>query len=249
MQKTLSDIRKNTPLVLNLTNYVTMDFMANCLLSLGASPIMSCAEEELEDLIPISKALNINVGTLDDKFIRMIHKAIKIAKTNNIPIIFDPVGCGASKLRTKTAREIILNCNIIKGNASEIISLQEDDNSTRGVDSIGCEKYASTIAKSIAQKYGCTVAISGKTDFIIDANHQESLHYNVEMMKNITGMGCILTAVISCFRAVVPDDFEATFLAIKFFTSCGEKVANTHNLPSSFKIAFIDELYRGENYV
>jgi hydroxyethylthiazole kinase len=131
----LQKIKNERPLILNLTNYVTMDFMANCLLALGAAPIMSEDEREFEQLITIANAINLNLGTFNEKFIQQAAKAIYYAKSKNKPIVLDPVGAGASHIRTQTSLSFLTRCSIVRGNASEIIALQMNTRS-HGVESM-----------------------------------------------------------------------------------------------------------------
>ena len=119
--KTRELLFKTKPLILNLTNYVTMDFMANSLLAIGVAPLMTKSDKELEELVKIASSININIGTLTDDFIKQCYKAAILAKKYNRPIVLDPVGSGASTIRTETARGLVEYADIIRGNASEII--------------------------------------------------------------------------------------------------------------------------------
>src|SRR5262245_36497463 len=126
IQSNLLQIKQKKPLILSLTNYVTMDFMANALLAVQASPLMTEAENEIEDLIAIANALYINLGTINESFLSRAFAAVHSAKLKNIPIILDPVGAGASKLRTTAAKNLFAFANIIRGNASEILCLSQE---------------------------------------------------------------------------------------------------------------------------
>ena len=172
IKTTVTKIKKINPLILNLTNYVTMDFVANGLLCLGASPIISQASPEIEDLLQIASALVINLGTLDDKFISLCEHACYIANQLKKPIILDPVGAGATRYRTDTCLNLISNYDIaiIRGNASEIMSLSDQQTKTKGVDSITSGELAIESAHRLSMKYGIATVISGKTDIILDCN-------------------------------------------------------------------------------
>jgi hydroxyethylthiazole kinase len=239
----LTKLRATKPIVLCLTNYVTMDFMANSLLALGASPIMSCDTEELGELIQICNAVNLNIGTLDNAFIQRAHTAVELAKRYNKPIILDPVGSGASRIRTESARALMPFADIIRGNASEIMSLSDILTQTAGVDSSKETEHAKKIAINLASMLNCTVTVSGKEDFITDGHHQESLTFGSQLMPYITGMGCTLTAVIAAFRAVITDSFKAAQLATAYFTLCGTLADARTKQPGTFRTTFIDELY------
>jgi hydroxyethylthiazole kinase len=246
IKTTIADLRKLKPLVLCLTNYVTMDFMANSLLALGAAPLMSVCDLEIEELIKISHAININIGTLDDDAIARYYKAVEFAKHYNKPLIIDPVGAGASAIRTNCARELMKDADIIRGNASEIMALLDDDIKTLGVESLNPTKQAKNKANMLANKFNCTVVVSGAEDFITDGARQESLTFGSPLMPLITGMGCALTAVIAAFRATIPDSFEAAKCATSYFGLCGNLANLKADKPATFRSAFIDELYAAD---
>lgn len=246
IKKALFHMQQQKPLVLNLTNFVTMDFVANCLLALGAAPIMSTCEEELEELIKLCSVLYINTGTLNNSFIDFIKKAIKLAVQYQKPIVFDPVGAGATKIRTETAKEICPFATIIRGNASEIIALETQDTATKGVESIHTTDEAREIAQNLALNYKTTVIVSGAIDFVTDGQRSTEVSGGSALMQQVTGMGCAMTAVIAAFKAIVDDPFEAGLIASHYFAFCGSSAALKHQNPGSFKAAFIDQLYRQE---
>jgi hydroxyethylthiazole kinase len=248
LETAIVTIRKTKPLVLNLTNYVTMDFMANSLLALGAAPLMSVCDAELEELIKISHAVNINIGTLDENFITRAVQAVKLAKTYHKPVIVDPVGCGASSIRTKTARKLMLiGPSIIRGNASEIMALFDTETKSLGVESLHATDQAKNHAHQLAKNHQLTIVVSGEKDFITDATTEIILPFGSPLMKLITGMGCALTAIIAAFRAVIPNDFEAATLATAYFGLCGNLAAiKSGPKPGLFRSMFIDELYSAD---
>ena len=241
LKETHQLIKQNRPIVLNLTNHVTMDLVANSLLALGASPIMSEDKRELEELISISGAINFNIGTLTENFLENGRIAVQYAHIYNKPIVLDPVGAGASLIRTKAALEFLPKSSIIRGNASEIISLENKELKTQGVDSTKSSHEAINIAQTISKKNKCTVVISGAEDKIINSKNICSLPYGSFLMSRITGMGCSLTSIIAAFHAVCPDPFEASILATSYFGLCGEQAKS--KAPGSFRTAFIDALY------
>src|SRR5271157_2812654 len=159
-------IRHQSPVVHNITNYVVMNNTANALLAIGASPVMAHAEEEVEEMVNIASALVINIGTLSERWIYSMFKAIREAKKKGIPVIFDPVGVGATNYRTWTARELINEKSpaIIRGNASEIMALYDDKSKTKGVDSAASSDNAVTIAQKLSETHKCVICISGATD-------------------------------------------------------------------------------------
>lgn len=246
IQSALTTIRQQKPLILNLTNYVTMDLMANSLLTIGAAPIMSVCDEELEELIKISNAINLNIGTLDEKFIIRCQRALTLTKQYNKPVIFDPVGAGATTIRTKTARDILPHANIVRGNASEIMALMDNAIKTHGVEAKNSTNQSIDAAHRLTQQHPLTVVVSGEIDFIVNHNKTSSLTFGSSLMSSITGMGCTLTAVIAAFHAVIADAFIAAELATTYFGLCGNLAAAKTDKPGSFRTMFIDELYAAD---
>lgn len=243
IEKAITDLRQRKPLVLNLTNYVTMDFMANSLLALGAAPIMTVCDDEFEELTAIAAAININIGTLDETFIKQSITIAQVASHLHKPIILDPVGAGASRIRTRTARSLVPYASIIRGNASEIIALAADTNNTKGVESTNTTDEAKTVAINLANTHHCTVFISGPIDFITDGTRQIEVPYGSHLMPLITGMGCVLTAVVAAFRGVIEDSFIASNIAAHYFALCGELAGFSNPSLGSYKTRFIDNLY------
>lgn len=239
-------LRKKKPLILNLTNYVTMDFMANALLAIGAAPIMSVCDAELEELIKLSHCVNLNIGTLDSAFIERCHQAAILAKNAQKPIILDPVGAGATRIRTQTAQSLMKYADIIRGNASEIIALYKDQGKTLGVESLNTTDEAKDIATQIAKDYGSTVIVSGKVDFITDGKDETENHFGSPLMPLVTGMGCTLNAVIAAFRSLTPSSFESAQLAVSYFGLCGSIAEKKAKHPGTFRTTFIDLLHSAD---
>lgn len=239
----LTALRKNNLLILNLTNQVTMDFMANSLLALGAAPLMSIYENELFELINIADAININIGTLHEKSIASFFSAIGYAKQLNKPVILDPVGCGASLVRTTISRQLISQVDIICGNASEIMALHHDNVESHGVESLNSTEHAKETAVTYAKQYANTVVVSGEMDFITDGNSIHCFNYGSKLMSLVTGMGCTLSAVIAAFKTVILDAFDAAKIATLYFGLCGHLAEKKAHTPGTFKTAFIDALY------
>ena len=240
----LEKLKSQKPLILNITNHVTMEFIANGLLSLGASPIMSLAEQEMEDLIQLSNAVVINIGTLDNHFITLAHKAAATANKLYKPVILDPVGAGASKYRTESALYLLHNfaIDILRGNASEILALAGSNSMTKGVDSTANSQHAIDAGQLLSQKYNCAVVISGATDIVIDHHEIHLSHYGSPLMTHIVGTGCLLSAVIGAFRAIEPNRFKAANEAIMFYGQCGEIAAAKTKVPRHFKNYFLEAL-------
>ncbi len=243
IEKALANLRKKKPLILCLTNFVTQDFVVNSLLSLGAVPIMSICEDEIEELMRIASSVYINIGTLDNNFISLAKQAIQFAKKNNKPIVFDPVGAGATNIRTQTAQYILPFSSIIRGNASEIMALGDRAFTTHGVEATHTTDDAKEIAKLLASENNMSVIVSGPVDFITNGNKLAQVAFGSPLMQLVTGMGCSMTAVIAAFKAIIQDPFEAGSMAAYYFALCGEAASKNHKSPGTFKIAFLDQLH------
>jgi hydroxyethylthiazole kinase len=241
----LTRIREEKPLVHNITNYVVMNFTANTLLAMGASPVMAHAPNEVEEMVSLARALVINIGTLSDPWIEAMLLAGKKANAKGLPIVFDPVGSGATSLRTRTTRRIVqeLKPAIIRGNASEILSIGSSGTVTKGVDSLHDVDQVAEMAKATARQTGSVVAVTGKVDLITDGTRVIRCRNGHALMGRVTGTGCAATATIAAFAAVTPDALEAAAAGLAFFGLAGEMAADKSQSPGSFMIALIDALY------
>ena len=238
-------IRERSPLVHSITNFVAMNITANVLLALGASPVMAHAEEEAADMASKASALVINIGTLSPSRVAAMKKAMAAAREKNIPIVFDPVGAGATPYRLKTAEELLAAAgpSIIRGNASEIAALVSLRVTMKGVDSSLSSDSAITWAKTLSGKYGCVVSLSGATDYIVQGERLELVRNGHELMPRVTGMGCSATALSAAFAAVNPDTFAAAAGAMALMGIAGEIAARSAQGPGSFQPYFLDALY------
>jgi len=238
-------IRKKKPLIHNITNYVVMNYTANALLAMGASPVMAHASNEVEEMVSFAGALVLNIGTLTDDWIASMIKAGKKASASNIPIILDPVGSGATSLRTRAAKRIIqeTRVSVIRGNASEILSLRKDGSKTKGVDSIHSVEAAEKSAKILAGELESVLAVTGPTDLITDGKQVIRVSNGHSLMGYVTGTGCTATAIIGAFLSVDEDPVSATATALAFFGLAGEVAAKNAVAPGSFMIAVLDALY------
>jgi len=239
-------IRSESPLVHNITNYVVMNTTANALLSIGASPVMAHAIEEVEEMVGIARALVINIGTLSNSWIESMLKAVKAAKQKGIPIVLDPVGAGATKLRTETAHKLISEAppTIIRGNASEIRALYLAEGGTKGVDSTHSSEEAIEASKELSRKYNCSVSVSGKTDIIIYADKIIRIHNGHPMMPRVTGLGCTASALTGAFAAVNPSPLLAGAHAMAVMGIAGEIAAKKAKGPGTLQLYFLDALYQ-----
>ena len=240
----LARVRQQNPLILNITNLVTMDFIANGLLSIGASPLMSVSRDELDDLMPMVAALVVNLGTLDKAFLEFAQKACELANRLHKTIVLDPVGAGASALRTEASLELLNQFSItaVRANASEILALAACTATTKGVDSVVSTAFALDAARELSEKYDVAVIMSGEMDYIIDHQQTAELKVGSPVMAKITGSGCLLSAVSAAFLAIETNRFAAATAATHFYGMCGERAAQAAEKPGSFKVAFLDEL-------
>jgi hydroxyethylthiazole kinase len=238
----LNALREQKPLVVSISNYVAMNNTANALLAVGASPIMAHSRKEMAELLSFSGALVINIGTLDSIWIARMLFAVEQANIHNKPVVLDPVGCGASTLRTETSRQIALAANklIIRGNASEIIALAGEKGQSKGVDALDSSEAALGAARYLCETYQCSVVISGATDFIVTSMGQFKLDNGHVMMPYVTGMGCTLSALTGAFAAVGE---ETGLAAAAVLGVAGEIAAEQSKGPGSLQLNLLDALY------
>ena len=246
IEQILNQIVTKSPLVHNITNYVVMNSTANALLSLGASPIMAHAIEEVEDITFISSALVINMGTLSKKWIDSMLLTIKKAEETNTPFVFDPVGVGASAYRTETALKIIKTAipTVIRANASEIMALAQLSQATKGVDSTINTQDALEGAILLSKKLRNTIVISGAVDYIVTGDSISEIHNGNALMSKVTGMGCTATAIIGACIAVEKDSHKAAVAAMAIMGIAGDMAQEVSNGPGSFQINFLDSLHQ-----
>ncbi|WP_070963810.1 hydroxyethylthiazole kinase [Vibrio sonorensis] len=238
-----NQLRESKPLVVNITNYVVMNNSANALLSVGASPIMAHSSQELAEMMSFAGALVINIGTLDSQWVPRMLYAVEQANKHGKPVVLDPVGCGASQLRTETSRQIAAKADslIIRGNASEIIALAGEKAQSKGVDALDSSDDALGAAWHLVKEYQASVVISGKTDFIVTKDDVVKLGNGHPMMTYVTGMGCTLSALTGAFAAV-GDKTGLTAAAV--MGVAGELAAERSRGPGSFQMNLLDELYQ-----
>jgi hydroxyethylthiazole kinase len=240
----LKKLREQKPLIHNITNFVVMNYTANALLAIGASPVMAHALNEVEEMVRIAGALVLNIGTLTDEWIKSMIKAAKAANKAGVPVLLDPVGAGATSLRTNSAKKILSSAKIslVRGNASEILSLCEAKNKTRGVDSIHTIDDAIESAKELALEYKSTIAITGPVDAITDGSSVVRVHNGLALMGRVTGTGCTASAICGAFLAVEKDVLSAATSALAVFGLAGEIAAKKAKSPGSYAVALIDAL-------
>ena len=230
--KCLENVRKNVPLVHNITNYVTVNDVANVLLACGGSPIMSDEPEDVEDITSICGGLNINIGTLNKSSIEGMFIAGRKASELGHVTLLDPVGAGASKLRTDTAVKLMdeIPFSIIRGNISEIKTLALGSGTTKGVDADVADAVtedtldsAVKFVKDFAKKAGAVVAITGAIDLVSDGDKCYVIRNGRAEMGKITGTGCQLSGLTTAFAVANPDNIcEAVAAAVCTMGLAGE---------------------------
>jgi hydroxyethylthiazole kinase len=243
--KNLETLRGKKPLIHNITNFVVMNYTANALLACGASPVMAHAIEEVEEMVSLAGALVLNIGTLTPPWIDSMLKAGKRANDLKIPIVLDPVGSGATKLRTESSKKLIeeLEISVIRGNASEVLSLARKGSATKGVDSIHSVDEAADAAIELSKELDTTIAITGEVDLVTYGGRICMVHNGHPLMGYVTGTGCTASAIIGAFLAVDREPVDAATTALAYFGLAGEKAAIPSEAPGSFQIAILDALY------
>lgn len=241
----LRKIREIKPLIHNITNFVVMNYTANVLLATGASPVMAHAENEVEEMVAFAGALVLNIGTLTDTWVDAMMKAGRRATELGKPIVLDPVGAGATGLRTAAAKRILAGTrvSVVRGNASEILSLSDEKSGGKGVDAIHAVEDAGAAAGQLARTLHTTLAITGPVDLVTDGERVVRIAGGHSLMPSVTGTGCSATAVIGAFLAVDPDPLSAAATGLAFFGVAGEKAGETAGGPGTFMIQLLDALY------
>jgi hydroxyethylthiazole kinase len=241
---TLRRLRQVTPLVHNITNYVAMDVSANALLAVGAAPAMVHALEEVEEFVAISHTLVVNIGTLSPEWVKAMHRAADRAVALGKPWVLDPVGAGATRYRTDTARELAgRRPTVIRGNASEILAVAGGVEGTRGVDSAHGSDDALATARALAARLGCVVAVTGAVDYVTDGTRTLSVANGHEMMTRVTALGCSATALVGAFLAAHDDAVFAAAAALAVIGVAGEIAARDAAGPGTLRQRLLDALY------
>lgn len=253
----LENVRKRRPLVHNITNYVTVNDCANIVLACGGSPIMSDDIDEVEEITALCGALNINIGTLNSRTIPSMLSAGKKANELGRPVVLDPVGAGASRLRTDTALKLLeeVHFSVIRGNISEIKTLAAGSGTTKGVDADSADVVTEEslervcgFVKDFAARTGAVVAVTGAIDIIADSEKVYCVYNGHPMMGSVTGTGCQLSAMTAAYVAANPENvLEAAAAAVCAMGVCGETAyerLSPRDGNSSYRNYIIDAVYR-----
>lgn len=228
----LENVRAKSPLVHNITNYVTVNDVANVLLAAGGSPIMSDDADDVEDITSICGGLNINIGTLNKNTIPSMFLAGKKANALGHIVLLDPVGAGASRLRTDTANRLMqeVHFDAVRGNISEIKTLCTGSGSTKGVDADAVDAVTEAnldngvqLVKTFAAQTGCIIAVTGAIDLVSDGERCWCIRNGRAEMSRITGTGCQLSALMTAFLVANPDrKLDAAAAAVCMMGLAGE---------------------------
>ena len=269
MKRQFDLLRETMPLIHNITNYVTVNDVANILLACGGSPIMSDEAEDVEDITSICNGLNINIGTLHKSSVEGMLRAGKKANDLHHPILLDPVGAGASKFRTETALGLMqeLKLAVIRGNISEIKTLALGSGTTKGVDADVSDavteenlEQAIEFVKAFSKKTGTIIAVTGRIDLVTDGNRCYVIRNGRPEMGKITGTGCQLSGMMTAFITANPDEMlEAAAAAVCAMGLAGEigwSRMQTGDGNATYRNRIIDAIYnmtgdileKGANY-
>jgi hydroxyethylthiazole kinase len=240
----LGRLRERKPLVHQITNYVVMNETANATLALGALPVMAHAREEVEEMAALAGALVLNIGTLSPHWVDAMIAAGRAANERGVPVVLDPVGAGATRYRTATARRILdeVDVTVLRGNAGEVATLVGVDAEVRGVESIAAGGDAGELARTAATQLGVVASVTGAVDHVSDGVEVAAVANGHELLASITGTGCMSSAVTGSFLAVAESPFDGAVEALVAFGVAGEDAAQVARGPGSFHVALYDAL-------
>ena len=242
---TLARIRDEKPLVHQITNYVVMNETANATLALGALPVMAHAIEEVEEMVGLASALVLNIGTLSSHWVESMVLAGRVANDRGIPIVLDPVGAGATRYRTDTARALLaeLRVAVLRGNVGEIATLVGVQAEVRGVESIAAGSDAAELARAAADRLDLVVAATGAVDHVSDGDRVAAIANGHALLASVSGTGCMSTAITGAFLGAKRDEpFEAAVEALVAFGVAGEDAAVEARGPGTFHAGLYDAL-------
>ncbi len=229
MEQIWQEVKRKKPVIECITNTVTIGDCANIILAAGASPIMAEDIREVEEIVAISGAVVLNIGTLQEDTVRAMHQAGQAANRLGVPVVLDPVGVGASRLRNETAESLLreVQFSVIRGNLSEIKAIYGVDSGTKGVDAADGETadgQSMQLVQEVARRYDCTVAATGAQDIIASPQRLAVLQNGHPMMADVTGTGCMCSSVVGAMcGGGVGDAFAEAALAVSAMSISGEQ--------------------------
>ena len=223
----LDDLRRQNPIVFNISNFVTVQDVANGINAIGASPIMSEEVAEADEMVQMAQAVCLNLGAFTAPQVHQIKVTGQLANRHHKPLVVDPVAVGAVAYRAKVAAELFnaFHPDVLRGNAGEIAALAGVDWQAKGIDAGSGAADLVAIAKTCAQKQHCTVILSGPTDVITDGTRAVRVTNGTPLFQTHVGSGDMLSSIVAAFCAVEPDTFEAAQTACLVFAAIGQRVA------------------------
>ncbi len=241
----LTEVRRRSPVIHHLTNWVTIYDCAQVLKTLGASPVMAHAQEEAAEMAQIASALVLNIGTLTVDLIEAMKIAARSANQKGIPVVLDACGAGATALRDRKCLELLdeARIDIIKGNISEVARISGENVKTRGVDATEVGGDMALLAERLAAQRKATVVVTGKVDTTTDGTSTYLVKNGHPMMTHVVGTGCMATSLIGAFAAVERDLSLAAACALACYGIAAELAAEQSTGPASFKDRLFDCLY------
>ncbi|MBI1801835.1 MAG: hydroxyethylthiazole kinase [Chloroflexi bacterium] len=241
----LERVRAERPLIHHITNFVTMNDVANATLAIGATPVMAHAVEEVSEVTASARALALNLGTPSPARIEAMCASGQTANQHHIPIVFDPVGVGATQFRAESARRLLdaARVQMIRGNASEVAALVNSHITMRGVDANGAPRDVTASVQALAALHHSVVAATGARDFVSDGQRVIGIDNGHPWFARITGAGCMATAIVAAFAAVETDRLRATVAALTCYGIAGEIAAAHAAGIGSFKLRLMDALF------
>jgi hydroxyethylthiazole kinase len=223
-----------------------MNETANATLALGALPVMAHAREEVEEMVALAGALVLNIGTLSPPWVEAMVAAGKAANRLGVPVVLDPVGAGATRYRTDTARRILgeVEVAVLRGNMGEVATLvgAEAEAEVRGVESVGAAGDAAGVARAAARELGVVASVTGAVDHVSDGERVVAIANGDPLLASITGTGCMASAITGCFLAAAASPFDGAVEALVAFGVAGEDAAAVARGPGSFHVALYDAL-------
>ena len=241
----LSRLRESKPLVHHITNMVVMNETANVTLAIGALPVMAHAREEVEEMVGLAGALVLNIGTLTPELVDTMALAGLAAIVHGVPVVLDPVGAGATALRTDAALRLLdeVDVAVVRGNAGEVATVAGEAAEVRGVESVGAYAAIGEIASDLARERGCVVSVTGPFDVVTDGARTVSVRNGDAMMGTITGTGCMSTTMVAAFCAAGQEDVLAAASAgLAAFGVAGEEAAARAKGPGTFHVELYDAI-------
>jgi len=237
-------VRTAHPMIHHITNTVVMNFTANITLAMGAAPVMAPSVAESPQMAGYAGALLLNIGTITPDLLMSMVAAGHSANEKGIPIVMDPVGAGATELRTNAVKTLLseLDISVVRGNAGEMLSLAGTSGAVRGVDSLATGEGHEELFREFASETGIVTAVSGETDFITDGREWIKVHNGNPLMGRVTGTGCGATTAAACFAASGPPLLHSVAAGITCYNIAGELAAKASAGPGSFVPLFLDML-------